>query len=53
MYTQFSKQEVDREINKLYAGFKDNSLSSYQKDSFIATGNWGIFMNIYIYIFNI
>jgi len=46
-YEQFSKKELEREINKLYAGFKDNEYSSYQKGSFIATGNWG---NLFIII---
>ncbi|ORX46423.1 hypothetical protein BCR36DRAFT_331857, partial [Piromyces finnis] len=41
LYQQYSKKDIDREINKLYSGFKDNELSNYQKNSFIATGNWG------------
>jgi len=40
-YIQYSTKDTIREMNKLYAGFKTNELSNLQKNSYIATGNWG------------
>ncbi|KAG4089489.1 hypothetical protein H8356DRAFT_1280291 [Neocallimastix lanati (nom. inval.)] len=40
-YIQFSEKETKREMNKLYAGFKENEFSILKKGSYIATGNWG------------
>jgi len=40
-YIQFSAKETLREMNKLYAGFKENEYSVLKKGSYIATGNWG------------
>ncbi|KAG4101767.1 hypothetical protein H8356DRAFT_1654229 [Neocallimastix lanati (nom. inval.)] len=40
-YDQYSKNEVLRELNKLYSGFKENNISSLKKGSYVATTHWG------------
>ncbi|ORX83320.1 hypothetical protein BCR32DRAFT_292060 [Anaeromyces robustus] len=40
-YEQFSNKSVMRELNKFYAGIKENKYSDLEKDIYIATGNWG------------
>jgi len=51
-YIQYSTKDTIREMNKLYAGFKLNELSNLKRNSYIATGNWGKYIYIYIYIDN-